>query len=258
MIDNEDRLTSFKAPQVVALGLNPTDEESATLGTLSCDQEIVTGPGETRADVFEKDVWQASSCSACWEGETFGAGAPGTRIGIWPSEGKDVVEKREGAGFRGGGVGVGVTGLEESEAPCVGSERPFSLTWGRLRGVVLDWLVWSDAFGDDTLPWGEVPSEGLPFLIALLTLSAPSVAQIPIPSTGVFLESSQFCASVWNSPAPLNRFKLKSSSPSEEVLRLRPPSPFTVSLSFLRCPFLPIWRRIQEGIDEEETHQEFF
>lgn len=56
MTDVEDVLTSFKAPQAVALGLKPTDEESATLGTLSCDQEIVTGPGETRAALLEYAV----------------------------------------------------------------------------------------------------------------------------------------------------------------------------------------------------------
>ena len=45
--------TSVWFPQVGALGLKPTDADSATLGPLSCDQEMVTGPGETRAAVLE-------------------------------------------------------------------------------------------------------------------------------------------------------------------------------------------------------------
>ena len=49
-----DCLTSARLPHDEALGLKPTDAESATLGLLSCeDQEMVTGPGETRAAVFE-------------------------------------------------------------------------------------------------------------------------------------------------------------------------------------------------------------
>lgn len=98
-------LTSVWPPQVGALELNPIDEDRETLGLLSCDQEMVTGPGETRAAVLEKADWGASSRSGCGDGEAFGAGAPWTRTGICPSEGKDVVEKGEGAGLRGGGLG---------------------------------------------------------------------------------------------------------------------------------------------------------
>lgn len=104
--DHIDCLTSVWLPQFGALGLKPTEAESATLGPLSCDQEMVTGPGETRAAVLEKADWEASSRSGWGDGEALGAGAPGTKLGIWPSEGKDVVEKGEGAGLRGGGVGV--------------------------------------------------------------------------------------------------------------------------------------------------------
>lgn len=88
------------------MGLKPTEAERATLGPVSCDQEMVTGPGEMRAAVFEYVDWQVSSRSGWGDGEVLGAGAPGTRTGIWPSEGNDVVEKGEGAGLRGGGVGV--------------------------------------------------------------------------------------------------------------------------------------------------------
>lgn len=92
-------------PQAEVLGLKLIDGDGDTLGLLSCDQEIVTGPGETRAVVLGKADWEASSRSGWGDGEAFGAGAPGTRTGICPSEGKDVVEKGEGAGLSGGGLG---------------------------------------------------------------------------------------------------------------------------------------------------------
>lgn len=69
-----------------------------------------------------------SSRSNCGDKEVLGAGVPGTRLGIWPSDGKDVA-KGEGAGLSGGGLGVRITAVVESAAPCVGSERPFSLMW---------------------------------------------------------------------------------------------------------------------------------
>lgn len=53
IVDHIDHLTSVCLPQVGGLGQKPTEVESATLGPLSCDQEIVTGPGETRAAVLE-------------------------------------------------------------------------------------------------------------------------------------------------------------------------------------------------------------
>lgn len=53
---------------------------------------------------------------------------PGTRLGICPREGKDAV-KGEGAGLSGGGLGVRIKAEVESAAPCVDSERPFSLMW---------------------------------------------------------------------------------------------------------------------------------
>lgn len=45
--------TSVWLPQLEVLELKPTEAESETLGMLSCDQEMVTGPGETRAAVLE-------------------------------------------------------------------------------------------------------------------------------------------------------------------------------------------------------------
>lgn len=45
--------------------------------------------------------------------------------------------------------------MVESAAPCVETERPFSLTWaGKRGGVAFDWSIWSGelVLGDDTLP----------------------------------------------------------------------------------------------------------
>lgn len=67
-----------------------------------------------------------SSPSGWGGGEALGTGAPGTRLGIWPNDGNDEVEKGEGAGLRGGGVRI--TAVTESPVPCVETERPFSLT----------------------------------------------------------------------------------------------------------------------------------
>lgn len=105
--DREGSFTSVWFPQLGALGLKPTEAERATLGPLSReDQEIVTGPGDTRTAALGYAEGEGSPLSAWGLGEALGAGAPGTRLGIWPSEGKDVLEKGEGAGLRGGGVGV--------------------------------------------------------------------------------------------------------------------------------------------------------
>lgn len=108
-----------------------TGAERATLEALSWEgEEMVTGPGDTRAAVLGYPKRTLSSLSGAGsEGDVFGAGAPGTKLGIWPKEGK-VLENGEGAGFKGGGVGVDA-GSTDDTADTVRSwfgMLPFSLT----------------------------------------------------------------------------------------------------------------------------------
>lgn len=139
--------------------------------------------------------------------------------------------------------------MVESGAPCAESTRPFSLTWAAYRGGVPDWSVWSEAvLRDDTRPGGITTSDVLPFLVVLLTRSPESPPQMPMTSAGDLLESPQFFPSASELPAPLKRFRLRSSSLSDAVLRLRPLSPFIISPSFLCRPFLPSWNRRSNNV----------
>lgn len=99
---------------------------------------MVTGPGDTRAAVlgYPERTPPSSLSDAGSVGDDLGAGAPGTKLGICPKEGK-VLEKGDGAGFNGGGVGVdaGSTADTEDTRSWFGTKLPFSLT----KLVLLMW-----------------------------------------------------------------------------------------------------------------------
>lgn len=222
-----------------------TGVERATLEALSWEgDEMVTGPGDTRAAVLGYPKRTLSSLSGAGSvGDDLGAGAPGTKLGIWPKEGK-VLEKGEGAGFNGGGVGVDAGSTDDTEHTVRSwfGTLPFSLT----KPAVLTWSCWEEVLSLEE-PWPG-KATGLQVLVTLPPTpppaSFPSTTPTSAGSTRVtiasasLLESFPFWLSDALSPAPLKRLRVMSSSPSDAVRRRRLPSPFPPSPSFLRLSWL--------------------
>lgn len=148
-----------------------------------------------------------------------------------------MVEKADGAGFRGGGVKVDVEITVDAREPVLSWLRvalPFSLM--TQVDLLLEWSC-----REEMLLAKRVAEPGLAMLFSPTTSLASSMTTSSV-SLSLITADSQSAGmevlSVWpfgsTSPVPLNRFRVTSSSPSEAVRRRRPHSPFAPSASFLR------------------------